>query len=157
MAAYEAAKEIVWLRDLLKELGFEQKEPTVIFEDNMSTIEIATKFNTQHKRTKHYNVRCAYLKSQVRTNVIQFKYIKNENQIADVLTKALVKSQHQKLSNLLMGNVEDCEKVLDESQVGSKRKRYNTEQHQPEEMRNTRAKVSLVKSCKEKRVMNKYW
>ena len=103
VAAYEATKEIVWLRELLRELGFEQNEPTVIFEDNMSAIEIASNFNTQHKRTKHYAVRCAFLKSQVKDEVVQFRYIKTEEQVADVLTKALVKNQHVKLSNCMMG------------------------------------------------------
>ena len=113
MAAYEATKEIVWLRELLKELGFEQKEPTVIFEDNMSTMEIVMNFNTQHKRTKHYPVRCAYLKRKAEEGVIQLRYLKTEDQVADVLTKALVKSQHNKLSNSLLGV--DVPDVIDQS------------------------------------------
>ena len=40
LAAVEAAKVARFLRSMLKELGFRQKKPTVIYEDNQSTIHV---------------------------------------------------------------------------------------------------------------------
>ena len=55
MALTEAAKELIWLKLLLAELGHPQDIVT-LFEDNEATIKIAN--NPQdHKRTKHIQVK----------------------------------------------------------------------------------------------------
>ncbi|CAI7882687.1 unnamed protein product [Closterium sp. NIES-53] len=41
MALHHGAKEVVWLRRLLEEIGVCQKEPTVIFCDNESAVKLA--------------------------------------------------------------------------------------------------------------------
>ena len=35
-------QEVMWLRRLLQELGFEQEEPTVVYVDNQPTINMVT-------------------------------------------------------------------------------------------------------------------
>ena len=40
IAAHLAAKEIMWARSILAEMGYPQINPTILFEDNMSTIHI---------------------------------------------------------------------------------------------------------------------
>jgi hypothetical protein len=37
----DATREAVWLRNLVKELGYEQKQPTLIYGDNLSSLAIA--------------------------------------------------------------------------------------------------------------------
>ena len=52
----DAAREATWLRNLLKELGFEQRETTLIYGDNQSALAIAR--NSQyHKRTKQFDIK----------------------------------------------------------------------------------------------------
>ncbi|CAI7836454.1 unnamed protein product [Closterium sp. NIES-53] len=41
MSLHHGAKEVVWLRRLLEEIGVCQKEPTVIFCDNESAVKLA--------------------------------------------------------------------------------------------------------------------
>ena len=101
VAASEAVKELAWQRELLKELGFPQIEPTTIYEDNKSTIEIASNLNAQHKRVRHYQVKCEYMKEKLREGTVKFEYMKSENQIADVLTKAMTGSQYSKVCEQL--------------------------------------------------------
>ena len=38
IATHLSAKEIMWTRSLLEEMGYTQSDPTVLGEDNMSTI-----------------------------------------------------------------------------------------------------------------------
>ncbi|CAI7828724.1 unnamed protein product [Closterium sp. NIES-54] len=52
MALHHGAKEVVWLRRLLEEIGVCQKEPTVIFCDNESAVKLA-KNTCLHGLTKH--------------------------------------------------------------------------------------------------------
>jgi hypothetical protein len=57
----EAVKELEWFRLLMDELGFPQTKPNVMFEDNKSTITLATEFSGNMKRTKHFISSINYL------------------------------------------------------------------------------------------------
>jgi len=54
---FAACSEIIWLRGLLAELGFPQTEPTSLYADNTSTIQIVAN-PAFHERTKHIEVDC---------------------------------------------------------------------------------------------------
>ena len=45
-------REIVYMREVLKFVGYEQKEPTVVYVDNKSAIELFKTLKVTHK-TKH--------------------------------------------------------------------------------------------------------
>ena len=55
MAATQAAKEAIWLRRLLSDLGHNQNSPTVILKDNNGCIELA-KNPIHHAHTKHIDI-----------------------------------------------------------------------------------------------------
>ncbi|CAA2989817.1 phosphoenolpyruvate carboxylase 4, partial [Olea europaea subsp. europaea] len=55
-----ACSEIVWLRDLLVELGISQSQPTPLHGDNTSAIQIAAN-PVYHEHTKHIDVDCHYI------------------------------------------------------------------------------------------------
>ena len=102
-AAVEAAKEIIWFRSLLNELGFSQLEPTIVFADNSSMITLAQDFSGNHKRVKHYLRRINFLIELIKTNVIHFTHVATENNIADILTKPLGPHQFIQLRGILLG------------------------------------------------------
>ena len=56
VAAASAAKEGVWLRKLLNDLGYDTKEPTNLHLDNRSAIRLV-KNPEFHKRTKHIDIK----------------------------------------------------------------------------------------------------
>ena len=101
VAMYEAATEIVFLRNLLNEIGFKQNGPTILYEDNKSTIDLANGLGKFHKQ-KHVNVKYHYTKDLVREGVIQVCYCHTEQMIADIFTKALSKAQHKYLVSLIL-------------------------------------------------------
>ena len=55
IAASLASQEAVWLRSLLGDISFVQKEPTVIKEDNQGTIGLSRN-PKYHPRTKHIDI-----------------------------------------------------------------------------------------------------
>jgi hypothetical protein len=87
MALTDAARETIWLKLLLGELGHAQ-DTVKILEDNQATIKIAN--NPQdHKRTKHIQVKYHYVREQVRNGDFILEYVKSSDQLGDMFTKGL--------------------------------------------------------------------
>jgi hypothetical protein len=85
--ATEAAKEVLWFRELMNELGYGMVKPTPLYEDNKGCIAFS-KNNTCHDRTKHIDMRRYYLRDLVATGAIEVVHVKSDQQLADILTKA---------------------------------------------------------------------
>lgn len=94
VAASEAAKEAVWLIQLLLEFGKENK-PSLLC-DNQSAIALV-KNPVFHQRTKHIDVRVFYIREVQEKGIINIDYISTEHQLADILTKALPTPRFEKL------------------------------------------------------------
>jgi Reverse transcriptase (RNA-dependent DNA polymerase) len=87
-----ATCEIVWLRLLLQELGYDMNgKPTQLFCDNQAAIHIASN-PVFHERTKHIEVACHFVREKVLDKTIETPFIRSKNQLADIFTKALPKS-----------------------------------------------------------------
>lgn len=92
VAAATASKEIVWLRQLLTDLGHCPRQPTVLFIDNQSTIRLIR--NPEfHKRTKHIDVKFHFIREKVENNLIDIKYLSTNEQLSDLFTKSLTKNR----------------------------------------------------------------
>ncbi len=100
MAACDAAAEAMWLRSFLAELGFNQREPTIIFEDNQACIAMS-KNPECHDRSKHIAIRYHFLREQVERGEIALQYVSTNLQLADLFTKGLPKPQFQRLRDRL--------------------------------------------------------
>jgi hypothetical protein len=83
-----SARDVIWLRNLLHELGFCQKTPTKIYEDNQSCIKIAIS-RKQLPGTKHIDIRHHFIRQQINNGNICLESIGTNNMIADCLTKVL--------------------------------------------------------------------
>jgi hypothetical protein len=69
-------------------MGFPQTAPTVLYEDNTSTIYMIN--NDSHsQKTKHIDIRFNLIKEQVQNNVIVMEHLSTVEMISDILTKAL--------------------------------------------------------------------
>ncbi len=97
MASTQATKEAIWMTKVMKELEYmKEKKAMVIRCDNQGAISF-TKNPTQHVRTKHINVQHHFVQKRVESGEVTFEYCLMEDMVADVLTKALSKKQHNKL------------------------------------------------------------
>jgi len=99
MALASAAQEVVWMRQLTKDLMGESTDATVIFEDNQSAISMAK--NPQfHGRAKHIDIKYHFIQEQVKNGTVQLEYCKSEEMIADMLTKGLCTEKFTKLREM---------------------------------------------------------
>ncbi|XP_058445651.1 uncharacterized protein LOC131426903 [Malaya genurostris] len=97
VALSEAAHEVVWLRNLLKELGQEQIKPTVMYEDNKGCIDFVA-LDQHKKRTKHIDTRYHYTRELSSSGAVELRYRPSEEMLADIFTKPLNTTKMKKLS-----------------------------------------------------------
>ena len=84
------ARLVIWARTLLAELGFDQEQPSVIYEDNKGCIDIATS-SKSHPAVKHIDLRHHFIRDRIQvTKDITLVKIGTTEMIADMFTKALV-------------------------------------------------------------------
>ena len=100
MAAAHAAKEAIWLRQLMKDFNLEATEATVLYEDNQGCIGLA-KNPISHGRTKHIDVRYHFVREKVESKEIELSYCPTEEMVADTFTKSLGRLKFEKMRNLL--------------------------------------------------------
>ena len=101
MAASEGVREALWTRRLLQELSYVFHAPLTIREDNNSTIHISQN-PIHHARTKHIDVRHHFIRECVQSGDVQMTHIPTQDQLADILTKALVKVKHYSIADRIM-------------------------------------------------------
>ena len=96
-----ACSKILWLRELLSELGFAQTTPTTLHADNTRAIRI-TKNPVFHERTKHIEVYYHFIRDEYKRDVIRLPHVPTELQFADIFTKGLPQPRHQFLVSKLL-------------------------------------------------------
>jgi len=100
LAAVRASKEICWMQQMLKEIGFMSSAPSTLFVDNQSAISVA-KNPEHHGRMKHLDLAYYWLRDKVAERKIQVVHLPSSDMPADLLTKALPKPQVAKLRKLM--------------------------------------------------------
>jgi hypothetical protein len=96
-----AINEVAWQRDLLKELGLNVHQPTIVYCDNQPTISV-TKNGIKSERTKHVDVKYHFVTEQFNNGIIKPVYLQTDQQQADILTKALDKQRFEQFRKELM-------------------------------------------------------
>ncbi|CAI7875206.1 unnamed protein product [Closterium sp. NIES-53] len=94
MALHHGAKEVVWLRRLLEEIGVCQKEPTVIFCHNESGVKLA-KNACLHGLTKQIGPKWHWVR-RLLVKEVRLEIVKTQQQATDILTKRLAENEHWK-------------------------------------------------------------
>jgi len=97
-----ATKEIMWTRAFLAEIGHKQLEPTIMLEDNKSTIAMIEKPGNGQK-TKHIDVRYNFIREQVMKKAITMQHLGTKDMTADALTKGLSRVPFLYLRPKLLG------------------------------------------------------
>ncbi|CAL2226490.1 unnamed protein product [Prunus armeniaca] len=97
--------ELLWLRKLLTELGYKPTSTMNLFCDNKAAIAIAQN-PVQHDCTKHVEVDRHFIKQKLEAKMFQFPFVKSEDQLVDILTKAISnKAFHNSLDQLGIGDI----------------------------------------------------
>jgi hypothetical protein len=92
MAASLASCEVIWLRKLLVGLFNQVLDTTEIHCDNQSYIKLSEN-PMFHDRSKHIEIRYHFIQDCVQKGSVKLQYVLTDEQIADILTKPLVKGK----------------------------------------------------------------
>jgi hypothetical protein len=85
-----ACCELTWLRYLLRDLDVLHQESALLYCDNMAAIHIAAN-PIFHERTRHIEMDCHFIRDKIQDGSVETRFVSSENQLADILTKALGK------------------------------------------------------------------
>eukprot|EP00268_Persea_americana_P063544 TRINITY_DN82513_c0_g1_i1.p1 TRINITY_DN82513_c0_g1~~TRINITY_DN82513_c0_g1_i1.p1 ORF type:complete len:453 (-),score=74.75 TRINITY_DN82513_c0_g1_i1:7-1176(-) len=80
--------ETLWIRNLLRDLGYPLQQPIRLYCDNKAACDI-THNPVQHDRTKHMEVDRFFIKEKLDEKIVELPKIKSEDQLVDILTKAV--------------------------------------------------------------------
>jgi len=104
MAACEAGKIILYIRTILEEMGVEQQEATILFEDNQGALLMA---NSQQptRRTRHLDTAAFALQDWVSRDLVCLTYVSTTMNSSDAMTKPLARILFYKHFDRLMGRL----------------------------------------------------
>jgi hypothetical protein len=94
VAATTAACQGIWLARLLSEVKVEAVKPVVLNVDNKPAISLC-KNPVFHDRSKHIDIKYHFIRECVKNGKIQVEFVRSEEQMADLLAKALGRSKLQ--------------------------------------------------------------
>lgn len=93
IALWETGREVIWLRNLEKEL-VQQQNATIVHMDNTSSMKLAES-DAYRRRSKHIDIRYHKVRELIKLGFIKLKYRESSKMVADSLTKAVTKEKTQ--------------------------------------------------------------
>ena len=100
ISAVAAAQEIVWLRNLFSELGYETQSASTLYLDNQSAIAVSRN-PEHHGRMKHLDLHHYWLRDVCKAGIIDFKYLPTKSMPADIMTKTLSRPSVMDMKEML--------------------------------------------------------
>lgn len=92
ISATNATCQAIWMRRVMKDLLEDQDKATVIKCDSKSAIDLS-KNPVMHSRTKHIELKHHFIREMVSQEQVVLEHCRTEEQVADILTKALGKEK----------------------------------------------------------------
>lgn len=88
------SSEMIWVANLLKDLGIQVSLPIPLYCDNRAAEHIAQNL-VYHERTKHLDIDCHFVRDKLQEGFLIPKHVRSGLQLADIMTKPLGTQQHQ--------------------------------------------------------------
>jgi hypothetical protein len=91
-ALVEVTKSVMWARELLRELGHQQRDPTRVFQDNTALLDAVDKLGGD-ARTRYLINKLNFIREQIQDGVIQPEYLNTNLHPSDGGTKSQARIQ----------------------------------------------------------------
>ncbi len=88
-SASTAAVEVIYLRSLLRNMGFAPKSWTPVYEDNNASIEWSNNIIGGREHAKHIDIRKHFAHETVQSGHLRLVRVSTSKQLADIFTKGL--------------------------------------------------------------------
>ncbi|KAL0842944.1 hypothetical protein Bca101_016189 [Brassica carinata] len=92
----DTAAELVWLINLMREIGIPHTAPPELYCDNLSAVYLSAT-PAMHKRSKHFEVNFHFVRERVASGSLIVHHIPGAQQLADIFTKSLSTQNFQNL------------------------------------------------------------
>ena len=83
-----ATCELVWLKQLLKELQFGDVNQITLICDNQDALHISYKL-VFHERTEHIEIDCHFIRKKIVFRDIKIEFVNSSDQLTNIFTKSL--------------------------------------------------------------------
>ena len=100
-ALHLTVNEIIWIRSILREIGYSLPQPTPIFIDNKAAEDLCTTYMNSEK-SKHINMKINKIREAVFYKQVNLIHIHTSLNVADVLTKPLAYSDFNKFRTAML-------------------------------------------------------
>ena len=91
----------LYTRQFLHHQGYELS-PTILYQDNLSSIQMLKSGKGNSDRTKHIDVRNFWIKNQLELGTVILEYMSTDKMISDILTKPITGKHFIELRNKLL-------------------------------------------------------
>jgi len=105
-ALSDCTQEAVFTQNLLEELT-NDRETAIIYEDNLGAIYLL-KNQQISPRTKHIDIRHHYMRDLKAEDRIDIRFVRSEDNYADIATKNTEKATHDKHANSIRNGTLKC-------------------------------------------------
>ena len=86
--ASSAAREVIWMRYFMEEIGYDISNPSTLFMDSGSAIQVAK--NPEHQSTmKHVHRSYNWIREKVESKELRVTHVPGSENVADIFTKPL--------------------------------------------------------------------
>ena len=103
IAATEARKEMLWMKQFLQELDLKYKD-YIVHCNSQSAIDLS-KNTMYHARTKHIDVRYHWIRKAIEEQLFQIRKIHTDENTADMMTKVITKENLARcIKNMVMSS-----------------------------------------------------
>ena len=101
LAVTLSIKEVVYISNLITELGMPKSPTTVVHCDNQPAIALSNN-PSHHSRSKHFSLRSHWVREHVDSKLVRLKYIDTNINISDTFTKPLSRGKFITFRKLLL-------------------------------------------------------
>ena len=112
----EAARELLWIKNFLYEIDQNQVKVQRIWQDNTTTIKLATSDDVS-ERSKHIECKFHFVKKLSAKGIIDVQHMPTDQMVADIFTKSLLEAVFKKHAMRIQGMAQQRKKVTFDSHL----------------------------------------